>query len=126
MLLKNLLFIALGGGAGSISRYLVQKFMYQWYPSSFPWGTLAANLAGCFLIGALYGLAEKGNILSPELRLLLITGFCGGFTTFSSFAYENTVLLREGDFVYLGLYIGGSVILGILATFLGIALLKIL
>ena len=93
-------------------------------PSIFPFGTFAVNIAGCFLIGLFYALGEKGNLLSPEWRMALTTGFCGGFTTFSTFAFENMNLLRTGDYVYFVSYILLSILLGIAGVFLGIALVK--
>jgi CrcB protein len=126
MMLKNILLVGLGGSIGSIARYLCQKYFYELHPHPFPFGTLVVNIVGCFLIGAFYSLAEKGNILTPEWRLFLTTGICGGFTTFSAFAYENITLLKSGDLIYFGLYIAGSVVLGIAATFAGIALLKLI
>ncbi len=125
-MLKTLFIIAAGGGIGSTARFLVQKYSYEFYPHPFPFGTLLVNILGCFLIGIFYALAEKGNILSPEWRLLLTTGFCGGFTTFSTFALENVSLMKSGDFLYVGIYIAGSVIVGVLATYLGILLIKLL
>jgi fluoride exporter len=126
MIFKNILFVGLGGGLGSIARFLCQKYMSEFYPHPFPLGTFLVNILGCFLIGVFYALSEKGNILTPELRLFLTTGICGGFTTFSSFAYENVTLLKTGDFLYFGLYTAGSVVLGIAATFGGIALFKLI
>lgn len=125
-MLKNLLIVGLGGGAGSILRYLCQKWVYQFYPHPFPWGTLLVNIAGCFLIGVFYAISEKTSFLTPEWRLLLTTGFCGGFTTFSAFAFENLTLLRTGDITYFILYITVSVLLGSAAVFGGMALIKIL
>ncbi|HEY8968547.1 MAG TPA: fluoride efflux transporter CrcB [Puia sp.] len=122
--MKTALIIALGGAIGSISRYGAQVFIYRTYPSVFPAGTFLVNLMGCLLIGIFYGLSEKGNLLTPEWRLFLTTGFCGGFTTFSTFAYENMDLIRSSDFLYTGLYIAGSVVLGIAAVFLGILLIR--
>lgn len=122
--MKTALIIALGGAIGSISRYGAQVFIYRIYPSVFPAGTFLVNLMGCLLIGIFYGLSEKGNLLTPEWRLFLTTGFCGGFTTFSTFAYENVDLIRSSDFLYTGLYIAGSVVLGIAAVFLGILLIR--
>src|SRR5215831_5173746 len=119
MLFKNILLVAFGGGLGSVSRFLCQKYVYELYAHPFPWGTFIVNISGCFLIGLFYGLAERGNLLTPEWRLLLTTGFCGGFTTFSSFAYENITLLRSGDFAYFLLYSLGSLVVGIVATYLG-------
>jgi fluoride exporter len=126
MIFKNILVVGIGGGLGSIARFLCQKYISAWHPHPFPFGTFLVNILGCFLIGVFYALAEKGNILTPEWRLFLTTGICGGFTTFSSFAYENVSLLRSGDFLYFGFYAAGSVFLGIVATFGGIALLKLI
>jgi CrcB protein len=124
MILKNILMVAVGGGLGSIARFLCQKYIGSWYPHPFPLGTFLVNILGCFLIGVFYALAEKGNIASPEWRIFLTTGICGGFTTFSSFAFENVNLLKTGQVVYFGLYTAGSVFLGIAATFAGMALIK--
>jgi CrcB protein len=125
-MLKNILIVGFGGGIGSIARYLCQKYMYEWNPHPFPFGTFLVNILGCFIIGLVYGLSERGNLLTPEWRLLLATGFCGGYTTFSSFAFENVNLLKNNDFLYFGLYAGGSVILGISFTFFGMAILKLI
>lgn len=96
------------------------------YPFTFPLGTFIVNTTGCLLIGLFYALSEKGNLLTPEWRLALTTGLCGGFTTFSTFAYENMNLLRTGDYLYFGLYILASVALGIAAVYLGIITIKYL
>jgi CrcB protein len=122
--MKTLLVIALGGAIGSIARYGSQVCLYKLFPIAFPLGTFLVNISGCLLIGIFYGLSEKGNLLTPEWRLFLTTGFCGGFTTFSSFAYENVNLLRNSDFLYFGLYILSSVVLGIAGVYLGIFLIK--
>jgi CrcB protein len=123
---KSILIIGLGGGFGSIFRYLCQKWVYEVYPHSFPWGTFLVNITGCFLIGIFYSLSEKSTFFTPEWRLLLTTGFCGGFTTFSAFAFENLNLLRTGDTVYFFLYIIASVVLGIAAVLAGITFIKLL
>jgi CrcB protein len=123
-MIRHLLLVGLGGGIGTIGRYLVQKWVNGVYQQSFPLATFLINITGCFLIGVLYALAEKSNVLSPQSRLLLITGLCGGFTTFSTFAFENTVLLRTGDIITFILYAAGSVIIGILAVYLGSWLFK--
>jgi CrcB protein len=125
-MIKNLLLVGLGGGIGSIARYLCQKWFNENYPHPFPWGTFAVNLTGCFLIGIIYATSEKTAVLSPQTRLILITGICGGFTTFSSFAFENMNLLRTGDIVYFLSYTIASVVLGIAAVFGGIAIMKML
>ena len=122
----NFVLVIVGGGMGSLLRYLCQRWINESYQHSFPLATFLINVFGCLLIGILFALGEKGNILSPQTRLLLITGFCGGFTTFSTFAFENMNLLRTGDTVYFVLYAAGSVLLGILAVYLGNWFIKIL
>lgn len=121
-MLKQVLLVGLGGGIGSIARFLCQKYIYEWHPHAFPFGTLIVNVAGCFIIGLIFGLGEKSQVLSAEWRLLLATGFCGGFTTFSTFAAENIGLLKNGQFWWFALYTAGSVVLGILATWIGMRL----
>ncbi|MHB1920857.1 MAG: fluoride efflux transporter CrcB [Chitinophagaceae bacterium] len=123
---RNIILVAIGSGIGGIFRYLTQQFVQNHYPSSFPFGTLLVNILGCFAIGMVYALGDKGNLLTPETRLFLATGICGGFTTYSSFAYENIRLLQDGEFFYTGLYVGISVIIGFTALYLGILLIKIL
>jgi CrcB protein len=124
-MIKNIALVALGGGAGSAARYLCQKWFAENVMHPFPWGTFAVNMAGCFLLGVIYAIAEKTAILSPQTRLLLITGFCGGFTTFSAFAFENMTLLRSGDVVYFLLYSLGSVAIGVVAVIGGITFVKL-
>lgn len=125
-MIRSLLLVGLGGGIGSIARYLCQKWFNENYPHPFPWGTFLVNLSGCFLIGVFYAVTEKSAVLSPQTRLLLITGFCGGFTTFSTFAFENMNLLRTGDILYFSVYTIASVALGIVGVFAGVAIMKLL
>jgi CrcB protein len=122
--MKAVLIIAVGGALGSVARYGAQTYVYKLYPFVFPLGTFLVNVIGCLLIGIFYALVEKGNLLTPEWRLFVTTGFCGGFTTFSTFAFENANLIRGNDYIYLALYIAGSVILGVAAVFLGAAFIK--
>lgn len=124
--MKQILVIGLGGGIGSVLRYLLQLFVSRLMIAVFPAGTFLVNILGCFLIGIFYALSEKGNILTPQWRLFLTTGLCGGFTTFSTFAYENVNLLRSNDFLYSGVYIAGSVLLGITGVYAGIILIKLI
>ena len=126
MMLNNILLVGLGGAAGSIGRYLCQKWIAGFYQHGFPLATFLVNILGCLVIGILYALGEKSSLLSPPARLLLITGLCGGFTTFSTFAFENTNLLRTGDHLYFFLYAMGSVVLGIAAVYMGNLFIKIL
>ena len=118
-MIRNLLLVALGGAAGSVLRYLLSSLS-----ASFPWGTFTVNVLGSLLIGLLVGLVSKG-VLSPEMKLLLVTGFCGGFTTFSTFANESFGMMKAGDVLLTALYIGASVIIGILAVWGGMMLSNI-
>jgi fluoride exporter len=119
IMVKLLLFIGSGSFLGGIARFLLSRFVQQGVLSSFPYGTLVVNVLGCFLIGLFYGLTERGNLMDTDLRLFLTVGFCGGFTTFSTFASENMVLLKDGNFLYFALYASLSVFLGLTATYLG-------
>jgi fluoride exporter len=125
-MLRIILYVAAGSSAGGVTRYLSQQFVQKHFPSSIPFGTLAVNIIGCFLIGMIYGVGEKGQVMSPEMRILLATGFCGGFTTFSSFAFENMKLMQDGEYFYMAFYIAASVVIGFLAVFLGALLIKLI
>lgn len=122
--MKALLFVGIGGGAGSILRYLVSVFFTRLLPGYFPWGTFVVNAAGCLLIGFLLGLFEKEKLATAELRFLLVTGFCGGFTTFSTFASENISLFQSGNTAVALLYIGSSVLVSLLAVWGGMMLTR--
>lgn len=120
MLFKNILLVGLGGALGSIARYIGQKYLSQWYPHPFPIGTFIVNILGCFLIGLFFGLADKHAYFTPASRLLLMTGFCGGFTTFSAFTLEGMQLLQQQRFLIFALYFTLSVFIGLMATFTGV------
>jgi CrcB protein len=119
-MIKTLLLVGTGGFLGSISRFLASRFIQENLPVAFPFGTFSVNITGCFLIGLIYGFSERSSLLTSEWKMFLAVGFCGGFTTFSTFANENLALLRDGDFFHFLLYTGLSVFLGIMATFLGV------
>ncbi|RZN79233.1 MAG: fluoride efflux transporter CrcB [Winogradskyella sp.] len=121
--MKQLLLVFVGGGFGSALRFLVGKWLNS-SESGIPYGTFAANIIGSLLIGIILGLAAKNDGLSDSQTLLLATGFCGGFTTFSTFAYENHVFLKSGDFTSFAFYTIGSFIIGFLAVFGGMYLVK--
>jgi fluoride exporter len=122
--LKTLIIIALGGGIGSVFRYLTALFVNKYFASSFPYATFLTNIFGCLLIGLFYGLFEKNINLSSELRFFLITGFCGGYTTFSTFSNENIQLLESNQMLIAFLYMGLSVFVGLIATWLGLWIVK--
>lgn len=119
--MRLILFIGLGSLIGGISRYLISLFIYNKGFIVFPYGTLAVNIIGCFLIGIVYGVSERSG-LSNEWRLFLATGVLGGFTTFSAFSYESISMLRDGQTGPALLYIGASVLLGLLATWSGMSI----
>jgi len=125
-MLKILLIIGTGSFLGGVSRFLTSRYIQNNFISAFPYGTFVVNILGCFLIGLIYGLSEKGNIISAEWRMFLTVGFCGGFTTFSTFANENISLLRDGDYFYFALYTGLSVFLGLMAVYFGNLIIKII
>ncbi len=122
--MKILLLIGTGSFLGGVFRYLLSQFVQAKTFSAFPFGTFIVNIVGCFLIGIVFGLMHKGNI-SQELRLFLMTGLLGGFTTFSAFSHETVELFRGGQFWYAAAYISASVFLGLAATFVGNAATKI-
>ena len=113
-MLRNILLVATGGAIGSVCRYLLSGINV----ASWPWGTFAVNILGSLFVGLLVGLVSKG-IVSPEIKLLLVTGFCGGFTTFSTFANESFSMMKAGDALQMALYLAASVVIGILAVWLG-------
>ena len=123
---KMFFIVGFGSFLGGGSRYLTQQFVAKQFASPFPYGTLLVNILGCFLIGIVFSLSEKANVISNEMRIFLATGFCGGFTTFSSFSLENLSLMKDGEYFYVFAYTGLSVFIGFTATYLGIQLIKIL
>ena len=122
--MKQALLVFVGGGFGSVARYFLSKWLNN-LESAIPYGTLIANIFGSLLIGIILGYFAKSSSISETQTLLLATGFCGGFTTFSAFAYENQLFLKNGDYFSLLSYTLGSLILGIVAVFLGLYLSKL-
>jgi fluoride exporter len=121
----NILLIAIGGLLGSVARYLSVVYFTKLVPGQFPFGTFVVNIVGCLVIGVIYGLSLRYVWFTSEWRLLLATGFCGGFTTFSAFALENIQLLREANYGTFALYSVSSFALGLAAVFMGMSLAKI-
>jgi fluoride exporter len=124
-MIKTLFIIGSGSFIGGVSRYLTSRFIQNSIISSFPFGTFIVNILGCFLVGFFYGLSERGNLINNEWRMFLTIGFCGGFTTFSTFSSENVSLLRDGNFFYFAIYASLSLFLGLTATYLGNLITKI-
>ncbi len=121
-MLKNFLLVGLGGGIGSMLRYAISLLFTSRY---FPYSTLAVNICGSFVIGMVLGMSLKSEYFLGNWKLFLATGICGGFTTFSSFSAENMELLQTGKTVLAFTYIAASVVLGIIAAWLGYKLLTL-
>ena len=121
--MKEFFLVCIGSFFGGGARYLVGKVLQMMVAESFPWGTMAVNVIGCFLIGMLSGLSVGGHI-SPTTRLVLVTGFCGGFTTFSTFMNENLLLGRDGAMLSAVLYTLLSLALGLIAVIIGYQVVK--
>ncbi len=118
-MVKTLLFIGAGSFLGGVSRYALTRLVQDHILHVFPYGTLVVNIVGCFLIGLFYGLFDRGHVLDPDIRMFLTVGFCGGFTTFSTFANENFSMLQGGNFLGMGIYAVLSFALGLAMVYLG-------
>jgi CrcB protein len=120
------LWVALGGAIGSVARFGLGGLVSQKFGETFPWGTLTVNVAGSFIIGFLAALTSSEGRLNPQMRVLttqlFMTGVCGGFTTFSSFSLQTINLMRDGEWLYAGGNVLFSVLLCLIATWLGFML----
>ncbi|MFD0837484.1 fluoride efflux transporter CrcB [Mariniflexile aquimaris] len=123
--MKHFLLVFIGGGFGSALRYIIGKYLND-VENGIPYGTFTVNVLGSLLIGLILGLAMKSTAITQNQLLLLASGFCGGFTTFSTFAYENHLFLKSGDFTSFALYTIASFVLGFLAVFFGMYLARII
>lgn len=123
-MMKLFLIVGLGSFLGGGTRFIAQKYLSILIKSAFPYPIFTINILGSLLIGILFGLSSKYNIFSNEVRLFLTTGFCGGFTTFSTFSYDSLMLLKDGNYFYFFIYIFLSVFLGIFFTFVGYSIFK--
>ena len=117
--MKQILLVGIGGFIGSVARYFVSKLNLSGHFLSIPMGTLTVNIIGSFIIGFIVGISSKSEIITPVLRLFLMVGICGGFTTFSSFTLENMTLMQNGQFLSVLIYTGLSIFFGFLAVYLG-------
>ena len=118
-MLNSMIIAGLGGFIGTCLRFLTGKLCHMIAVTTFPWGTFIVNIVGSFLIGILFALAEKGGVISPAMNVFLITGFCGGLTTFSSFADDMYLLLTQRHWLVFVLYAGLTFMLGLLMVCLG-------
>lgn len=123
-MLKTILYIAFGGAIGSVLRFLTSLFVAKFWYNHFPLATFLTNLVGCFLIGIFIGYLDKNNLTDSNLKWFLITGFCGGFTTFSTFGLENFNLFQSNNSFLAFAYIASSIIAGLFAVWLGLFLSK--
>ena len=121
---KTIMLIGAGSFLGGTSRYLISRAVEHGTTTTFPWGTMVVNIIGCLLVGLIYGLFERGSIGGQDLKMFLTVGFCGGFTTFSTFIHENYIFLNDRNFLYFLLYAVGSFALGLTAAYLGHLIIK--
>lgn len=124
--MTKLILIALAGACGTLCRYWVSGAAYDLLGRDFPWGTWVVNILGCFLFGLIAILAEERGLVSAQTRLLILTGFMGAFTTFSTFIFESGGLLNDGQWLKLTLNVGGQNLVGFAALYLGIGLGRII
>ena len=121
----KLLAVAVGGGIGSIARYLVSQWAAERWGVEFPYGTLIVNVVGCFIIGAFMTLFTERLVISPYWRLLIAVGFLGGLTTFSSFGYETLSLMEDAEYLRAFYNVGLNVTCGFLATWVGVCVARL-
>ena len=124
-MLKTIL-IGLAGLSGTLLRYWLSGLVARQYGETFPWGTMAVNMIGCLLTGAIFNLTEERFLVNPTLRTVILIGLMGGFTTFSSYGLQTFTLVRDGEFGLATLNIGVSNVLGLLMVWAGYALVKAL
>jgi CrcB protein len=124
-MLKSIMIVGFGGFIGTVARFLISRYFQENLTAVFPWGTFVVNIVGCLLIGIIYGISEKGDFMSSEVRLFLTVGICGGFTTFSTFANDAFLLLRQEEWIRFAFYTSFSFFLGLLAVYAGRIIFKL-
>lgn len=120
--MRELILIFVGGGLGSVARFSINKWITSLHSHHFPYGTFLVNVMACFCLGILVGIADRKQIISPEARLFWTVGFCGGFSTFSTFSSDTLVLIQQGFHFSSLMYVLGSLLLCLAATYLGLYL----
>ncbi len=120
--MPKLLWLGIAGGLGALARYGLSTVVQRTSGAVFPWGTLVVNVLGAFVFGLIWSLVENRLVMSVEMRVILLTGFLGGFTTFSSFMFETAALMTDGQWGLAALNLGGQVMAGLVAVFLGLAI----
>ncbi|MBW8332824.1 MAG: fluoride efflux transporter CrcB [Prolixibacteraceae bacterium] len=123
-MVKSIMIVGLGGFIGTVARFLISRYFQVNITSVFPWSTFVVNIVGCLLIGIIYGISEKGDFLSPEIRLFLTVGICGGFTTFSTFSNDAFLLIRQDEWFRFAIYTSLSFFLGLMAVYAGRFIIK--
>jgi len=123
MMIKDILLVGAGSCVGGVARYLVSLLLRS-SVGGFPWATFIVNIVGCLLIGALWGITSRCSQTSTWVNLCFMIGFCGSFTTFSTFSKESITLLQTGCYTVFVTYVLGSVLLGLLAVMVGLVLFK--
>lgn len=124
--MQRLLFLAVAGALGALARYGLVIFVQRQYVAVFPWGTFTVNTLGCFMFGLVWSIAEDRLLISDDMRLILLTGFIGAFTTFSTFMFESSQLMRDAEWMLTAGNILGQTILGLSLMFAGLALGRLL
>lgn len=119
--MQKLVLIGVAGAFGALARYLLGGLVQRYAGASFPWGTFVVNVLGAFLFGLIWSMVEQRFVISPEARVIALSGFLGAFTTFSSLMFETTMLIGEAQWSLALLNIGGQIVLGLTAMFLGLA-----
>lgn len=123
-ILTKILIVGVGSCLGGVARYLVSRAMQLLCHAAFPWGTFLVNILGCFMIGLAYGLIDKGYQMSESMKLFITVGFCSGFTTFSTFMYENYTLFSTPKYATLALYTAASIVTGFAAIYLAYRIVR--